>query len=270
MNRKSFLKRALAIVMTLVMSAGIVFVSSPNSAYAASSKYKLVSKVTRYYKDGSSWKKYAVTTYTYNKKGDPVKIYMKYLNGTKYKRTDYYEYTYKNGKKEKAEHYIKEGTSDKYLSDIRTYDNKGRLKEITYPGIRSETYTYGKNGYITKINGEDWARSMRYKWNGKVAKSIKVKLTDYPNYVYQATFNKKGFIQKPVSSTEANGVMTFKYSFKNGRISQINKTTAEGLKRNYDRYVVSYTSKSINSGRYRAMINEMLVGNPANTGTTWF
>lgn len=270
MNIKSFLKRALSVVMVLVMSAGIVFIVAPDSSYAASSKYKLVSKVTRYYKNGSSWKKYAVTTYTFNKKGDPVKIYMKYLTGDKYKRADYYEYTYKNGIKVKAEHYIKEGTADKYRSDIMTYDKKGRLRKVTYPGIRSETYTYGKNGYITKIESEEWARSMRYMWNGKTAKAVRVKLTGYPGYVYQADFNRKGLIRKPASSTEANGVMTFTYNFKNGRVSRINKITAEGLKKNYDRYVMSYTNKSIDARRYLAMINEITVGYPANTGTTWF
>ena len=269
MDKKSFLRRILAVFLTVVLSAGVVFIGAPENAYAAS-KYKLVSKVTRYYKDGNTWKKYAVTTYTYNKKGDPVKIYIKYLNGRDYKRADYYEYTYKNGKKVRADHFVKEGTGDKYMSDYMTYDKKGRLKEVVYPDIRREVYTYGKNGYLTRIKSDDWARTMKYTWNGKVAKTMKVKLTDYPGFVYYATFNKKGLIQEPVSRTEANGVMKYTYDFKGGRVSKINKTTADGFERYYDRYVVSYTNKSINAKRYLAMINEIVVGYPANTGMTWF
>lgn len=269
MKRKSFLRRALAVLLTFVLSAGIVLIGAPGKSYAAS-PYKLVSKVTSYYKDGSKWKKSRVTTYTYNKKGDPVKIYTKYVTGDKYTYADYYVYTYKSGKKTEAKHYVKYGKESKSLSDTRTYDKKGRLKKVTYPEGRTEVYYYGKNGYITKVVSENWTRSMKYKWNGKVAKAIKVNMTDYPGAVYQATYNKKGLIEKPVSRTEANGDMSFSYTFKSGRVSSISETTADGFKRYYDKHVISYTKKSIDARRYRGMINEIMVGYPVNTGTTWF
>lgn len=269
MNRKSFLKRALAIVMTLVMTAGIVLIAAPEGAYAAS-PYRLVNKVNGYYKDGSRWKKDLVIKYTYNKKGDPVKINTKRVSGYKYSKIDTYTYTYKSGKKVKAKHYVKEGDASKYLAETLIYDSKGRLKKIENSYGWSETFTYGKNGYITKVKSEDWTRTNKYTWNGKVAKSMKVKMSDYPGYVYETTFTKQGYILAPVSRTEANGVQTYSYSFKSGRINKIDRTTADGYKRYYDRYVISYTNKSINRNRYMGMINEMLVGYPVNTGMPWF
>lgn len=268
-DRKKYLRRALAVMLTLVMSAGMVFIGAPDNAYAASSK-KLVKQVVCYTRVGDSWEKTGVMEFTYNKKGDPVKIYRN-NNGSKTVNT--YVYSYKKGKKSKAKQYKKEGDESKQLYCIMTYDKAGRLKENTYvDDLTSSVYKYGKNGYIAKIDGEDYSdMSMHYKWNGKVAQILKTEHYDYKGVYTQASFNKKGLIEKTsCNKARSDGERTVKYSFVNGRVKTIRIAETKGDTLNHYKYVLKYTSKSTSSGRYRAMINYITCRYPVYTGTNWF
>ena len=58
-------------------------------------------------------------------------------------------------------------------------------------------YTYGKNGYLSKIKGEDYEDTLfHYRWNGKIPQILKTSRFGYKGIYTQSTFNKKGLIEK--------------------------------------------------------------------------
>lgn len=268
-DKGKYLKRILAVMLTLVMSAGLIFTGTPENAYAASPK-KLVSKVICYTRVGDSWEKTGVMEFTYNKKGDPVKIYR---NNNGYKTVNTYVYSYRKGKKAKAKQYKKEGGENKQLYCIMTYDKAGRLMENTYvDDLTSSVYKYRKNGYITMIDGEDSSDMwMNYRWKGKVPQLLKVKHSDHKGVYTQTVFNKNGLIEKTsCSNARPDGDRRITYSLVNGRVKAIRIAETKGDVRNHYKYVLKYTNKSVYSSRYRAMINYITCRYPVYTGTNWF
>ena len=280
MKRGELLKKTLSLMLMLVLSAGLVLFSAPES-YAASSG-KLIKSVKHYVKSGSKWKWNSSTTYKYNKKNDPVKIYMTSKVGKKkkYKVTCTIKYTYKNGKKTEAKQYRKENNGPNYLETKTTYDSKGRPSVVEFYDAddasiiySTSKYVYGKNGYITKIKGTNGDTVIKYKWNGKKAKALKSYLiTDGEKFkMAQTSFNKKGFVYKPRVYTQADPVMIYTYKMKNGQVNTINLEMQEGYDRYYEKYKISYTKKRIPQKRYRAMINGVVCGNyPDTIGTVWY
>ena len=276
MKRGELLKKTISVMLMLVLSVGLVLFSAPE-AHAASSG-KLVKSVKHYSKSGSKWKWTSTTTYKYNSKNDPIKIYETYKIGKKtYKVTYTLKYTYKNGKKIEAKEYRKEDNGPNNLDTITTYDSKGRPYLIEYydpdnPDIVFSTtkYVYGKNGYVTKINDDTF---IQYKWNGTKAKALRSFLViDGEKYKRANTsFNTKGFVHKPKVYTQADPVMIYTYKFKNGQIKTINLEMQEGYDRYYEKYTLTYTKKSITPKKYRAMINSILCGNnPDTIGMVWY
>ena len=280
MDKMKNLKRVLAVMLTLIMSAGFVFIGAPGNAYAASTK-KLVSKVDCYTKVGKSWEKTGVIEFTYNKKGDLVKIHRskdEYKNDSE--TTYSYVYTYKNGKKSKAKVYEKEGNKSKRLVEILTYDKSGRLKSVDDVDeyIYYDAYKYGKNGYITDIKGVDYDNSkFYYRWNGKLPESIITTKNGYSGMYRMSYFDKKGLITKTKCNNNLpDGDRSFKYSYKNGRVKTIVKAQTNldkddnTYKSSYYKYILRYTNKKIDNGEYRAMINYITCRSCHYTGTEWF
>jgi len=280
MNKRNLFKAAVSMLLILIMSVGVIFVSTPET-YAASSG-KLVKTVKQYYKSGKKWKLSRKTTYKYNSKKDPIKITETYKIGKKTHKTIYtIKYTYKSGKKVTAKKYVKYDSDKKVLDSKTTYDSKGRPSVIDYYdqddpsiSISSEKLVYGKNGYVTKIKsgfGDDTV--IKYKWRGSKAKSLKSNMViDGEKYKKALTvFNKKGFVQKPTVYTQADPVMIYTYKYNKGLVKTANVEMQEGYDRYYERYTLTYTKKSISQKRYRAMINAAVCGDyPDTIGTTWY
>ncbi len=63
--------------------------------------------------------------------------------------------------------------------------------------LMGSDYTYGKNGYLSKIKGEDYEDTLfHYRWNGKIPQILKTSRFGYKGIYTQSTFNKKGLIEK--------------------------------------------------------------------------
>lgn len=270
---RSIQRKVISVLIIMIMITGVVLVDASNGVYAATS-YKLVNKVICYTKDGKSWKKTGVIEFSYNKKGDVVKRYRskdEYANGSETTYT--YAYTYKNGKKVKAKEYLKKGNGSKRLVGAVDYDKNGReksysdLEELFYSG-----YKYGKNGYLTDIDGDDYDNiKFYYRWNGKKPESIVTIATGYWGMYTRADYNKKGLIEKTQCNKNLmEGDRTFEYSYINGLVKTVKINVTKDDKYSTYKYVLKYADKKTDVSTYRAMINYITCRATTYTGTTIF
>lgn len=281
MKNRNLLTKAMSVMLTLTLVAGMVIVNAAEADAAASGK--LIKSVTRYYKNGGKWEKMETIKYTYNDRKDPVlivsdqRISMK--NSETAKEYTDMEYTYNGRKKVKRTDTVRYSiASFKYFPIVTVkYDSKGRprssvLKEDEL--VRKDTYTYLKNDYFrtaTNKNMEGGYIRYKYGWNGK--KPEKVTGTRYfdgsKSRAVENAYNSKGLLIQSLSAS-GGGTTTYKYKYKNGLVQTIDSKANNGNIIILQKYKITYYSdKKIPPSRYIAMINSQLV-EPVAVGRFWY
>lgn len=265
-------------MIPLVMASTIVItLVSVSPCLAASKKPKLVSSVTvqEYDTTTKKWQARGSYDYTYNKKGDPIKI--EYSDS----RYGYYTKTLKY-------HYRKNG-KHKYTTYKRTgrmwsgFNGIGRYKDFTGKG----KIIYNKRGHRTKEKYKESEYNDNGVKTGGDTATIKYKHKKYLFYLSgddlkeeledggktKVVIRKKGIIKKVKTGYKGEAKWHTSHTFlKNGLIKKSHDTKykykyykgtglVKSVKYYYDyggikmRYVFHYSKKSIRKTRYNAMIN---------------
>ena len=270
-------KRTCAFVLTVVMTVAFMPVLGIGRAEAATPKGRLVKSVTRQYYDKStkSWEKGCVYSFKYNRRGDPVDITLKVYNelGNLTAIEKYTEkYTYKKGKRAKRTE--KWSHDDQVTVTTCTYDKYGNPKTmIIKDGSATKTIknSYTKSGYLKaqtwkEVYEDDGPYIFYYSFKTPLKNGLPTKMTcryydsDNGKWVKDSayTFNKKGLVKK-AKSGDGTDYMTFKYTYKKGRVvtaTVTDITNANDITKS--RYKFTYTKKAVKKKRYAKMINYII------------
>lgn len=290
MERRKTASRLTAYILVFIMAISFMPVFGLSNAYAASSKGRLVKKVTvqSWDKDKEKWVTDRTISYTYNKKGDPTKIKTKsYDSKGKVTGTDTEnnKYSYTKKKVRKARTMTWKRTDSGYTENETEkwkYDKKGNPKKVNAYSSDSDgrwknitrTFVYTKKGwYLSKedmsikyhdSDEEDPPITINWKYTVKqksqLLKSfIAYKVNDDNSAELEGsfTYTKKGFLKKAVRY-DNDTTETYAYKMKKGRVSSVKVTLNDDYGKTYTRYKFSYTKKKANKIRYAKMINEMI------------
>jgi hypothetical protein len=260
-------RRFSSIVISVIMIAAMMFgvIAFQTGTADASTKGKLVSKVTVYSKSGSKWKHWYTDKYYYNKKKDPVRIYY-----GDHKKSERMTYEYKNGKK------VSMQQKGLYGSDFKaTYDSKGRriTQESEYYKIK---IYYNKKGLISKVvqPATDYTSKETTKFHYSYFKNgnpVTLYVNGDSGIGSNSQFSKKGYVIGSNSYNVADGAPRYEYHFnKYGRVSYVISEIRDNGKIYRTKYVFSYKNKSIPLKRYKTMINSILVGDCTGCGSYWY
>ena len=292
MERREMLRKLTVFTLILVMTVAFSPIFGAAKADAATKKGRLVKKVTvqSYDKSKKKWITYEKTAYTYNKKGDPIKIKTnKYNEKGKVTesttKTNKYTYTKKSVRKTRTMRW-KKSTDDDYTESYTerwTYDRNGNPKQLkeyfsdTDGRWTNSTYkfTYSKKGWYlkkadsvsTNQDADEEAEPDKDSWKYQpsqkkyLLKSFVVnKVNDDGSLEIEESYkyNKMGCI-KSVKDQVRGYTESYRYKTKNGRVTTVTvKCINEYGDVSYTRYKFTYTKKKTGKIRYAKMINEMI------------
>ena len=179
------------------------------------------------------------------------------------------------------------GTNKKNVYKV-TYNKSGipkRIAEKWYNGDdqwqkMAITLKYAKNGYLksSKTVYEDstgWKGTNKNKCSVKQQKKLPKKIT-----LYFYSSDDKKYLKNQVRKYNSKGLVTqykfvpyeqtrtYKYTYKNGRITSVIMTEKYSDASYKYRYVFKYTKKKIGKVRYAKMINSLI--NDSETEMPWF
>ena len=233
--KRSFLKKAGALAVTLSMAVGLFAAPLPLQAAGKTETVYVMTKLSTVAQTGDDTEPFNVdpTTYTYTNKG-LLKTSVTPWSTIKYKYS---------GKKLVGSEGIpaedmgtEEGNTFKY-----TYDSKNRLKTATFNSTFSDgtkisyvtTYKYDKNNNVksktTVYNGDDSTPSTYYYSYNSKGQLIKETSSD-SDLVKKYTYNNKGFVKKTVTTytvDEKSEGFTENYTYtytKQGNVKKCVKT----------------------------------------------
>ena len=241
-------------------------------------------KVETYDYDTKTWRISGVTTFTYDKKGNPTRIIRdKRAYGESRAK---YSYTYRSNGKRKEATYKETGRSWSGLGgDYKNYTNKGNVLYNKSGRKTKRTYKYsGKYESSGQSSGSDRITE-EYK-HVKAGLYVPLKSDGSYNGKYKVTSPKKGILKtvkysyfknsdtyELTYSFDKKGLMkrlkyysvayTYKYSYyKNGGLVKRVKRTCkrnDGQSVNHlVRFTFTYSDKKTTKGRYACMINSFL------------
>ncbi len=268
--------KMISLVVTVATIAMAVSLVSTTPCMAASKKPKLAERVeVKYYdKTEKKWLASAQFDFTYNKKGDPVRIeWASYRGYGSYTKT--LTYTYRaNGKRKYAKYkqtgvewgslngsykyYTKKGTvyydkrgrmtKDKcsYSSHFENGSNAGKWKD-------TEKYKYKKGGFYLPADEHKMEKTRIRNWKKGLLRKISLKSRTGGKWRLRHRFNKRGLVKKKTSNYRTK----YTYNKKTGLVKSA-KQKCYGVG-NY-KYIFTYNNKSISKTRYAAMINSFMDG----------
>jgi hypothetical protein len=199
-------------------------------------------------------------SYSYDKYGHIKKDILSTESGLRIESKWKYKYD-KNGKRVSGEMYRVENGEDR-LIDKLTFDKKQYLKSSCnvagYPGGRTETYTWNKDGYLLRRSN---GTSYKY-YSDRKLKAIGIDLRKRAYYsdgilLSISSYNKDGLIIKKVSKISPE-ITSYEYEFnKNGLVKTIIKTTinTDSGKVFIDKSNVSYSKTKTDKKTYAEFIN---------------
>lgn len=285
MERNNVIKRMTAFMLIAVMAVAFMPIFGLSDAGAATKKGRLVKAVTKQYYDDTKmkWITEHKVSYAYNKKNDPVKIKTKdYNSDGKLVSTDTCKnvYKYKKSVRRSRKMTVTYSDPDQKLTQTWKYDKYGNPKKSNrYSSYQDEwwintetNYVYKKRGYLTKesstwfdnYSDENDPDTGKWKYTVKQKKNL---LKSFVAYSYNKnekkwekekaySFNSKGLVTK-VTDYAVDTTMTFKYSWKKGRVTSVTRSVTDEDSSYKDRYKFSYTKKKTGKIRYAKMINQI-------------
>ena len=300
MKKDNAFKIIISTSLVIVMAVAFMPIFGVSNANAATKKGRLVKSVTKQFYDTGKkkWVTEGKDTYTYNRKGDPVKVKkIGYENGKQNEVVivkNSFKYTKKSVRKSRKTTWdTDEGF--RHNTERWTYDKKGNPKKLNYSYSDEDgrwtggthVYTYTKKGWYLKTDGHNWRDNYMDEesedYTGKDKYTVKQKkylLKSIVWYWYDdndnawkkynsMSFNSRGLMSK---SKRADGseTTTYKYTWKKGRVTTVvvnYKSTEESFR---ERFKISYTKKKTGKIRYAKMINEILTEGSSYSLYPWY